>query len=378
MALAVGCSPKRRDEGPPSSGVGGAEGAGKTGSGSSLAGAAVLGGAGSAGAGSGAPIPPSPDGTVPGSLLPVAPGLPPPYDRFRPHMKEADVLAAIVDAGIKPHAAEADLELPNLTTYATAIPGVVATFDLDGDRRLSAVTFHGPASGHLRPLVLSRWGDGAPGAADPMFGIQREWPPSADGWRASLTYPDPHPDPTSMGAYMAHTTAMLRIERADNRGGRGAPGAAPTAAGAGTVTVTSTLWSQLGPQLGAPLESASAVLGRALLLETDDRDDAVPSAERPTRRQGYARLATPWSTEPWELVLHVDPATGKIADCAVTGTTDDEAARVALFASLRAAFGTPKTAISEAGRIEIAFATPALELRIGERSDTWMIVLRAR
>ena len=77
-------------------------------------------------------------------------------------------------------------------------------------------------------------------------------------------------------------------------------------------------------------------------------------------------------------MLHVDPATGKVADCAVTGTTDDEAARVALFVSLRAAFGTAKTAISDADRIEIAFTTPALELRIGERSDLWMIVLRAR
>ena len=324
------------------------------------------------------PIPASPDGTVSGALLPVAPGLPPPYDRFRPYMKEADVLAAIAEAGIMPHPAEADLELPNLTTYATAIPGVVATFDFDGDHRLSAVTFYGPAYGHLRPLVLARWGDGASGSAGPMFGIQREWPASTVGWRASLTYPDPHPDPTGMGAYMARTTTVLRIERADNRAGGGAPGTALTAAGAGTVAVTSSLWGQLAPVVGSPLASASAVLGRGLVLETDDRDDTVGHAERPARRQGYARLATPWSAEPWEIVLHVDPATGKVADCAVTGTTDDEAARVALFVSLRAAFGTAKTAISDAGRIEIAFTTPALELRIGERSDLWMIVLRAR
>ncbi len=302
---------------------------------------------------SGAPAP------APALAVPATPGLPPPFDRLRPRMKEADARAALADAGVK----QLDTPPPDITTtsgnpvFATSHPAIFAILRFYYDRRLGSIAFETTSVDALATPVLARWGGGSEDATS--WWVDHKWPANAAGWSATLRVPK-----EGQGMIVWKTSSLeLHAETA----------ATPATK---TLVLSAGLWLKLAGVLGKSLDDADATLGAPLARETRDDDEGAP--ERGAQRQGFATLSAPWSRGGWELVARTD-AGEKIVELELTGKTGGEDQRVALMDALRAAFGPPRPVVSAAGRLEIEQGTGTVVVRSREHDpESWIVTLRRR
>jgi hypothetical protein len=247
-----------------------------------------------------------------------------------------------------------DEQLYTQVIYEAGRPGTLAgLYYYHG--RLTKIRIQATDERVLLPAI-TRWGEGTITAEDGWRGIERRWDGTA-GWQATLTTkpkPDDHIAPSFK---VTDLTFVL--------GG----------AAAADPEVTHRGFAQIAPLIGSPLESAERVFP-GLRRETADSDESAP--ELGDARQGFATIVVPWSPWTWELVLSPEPKSSKIRTAVLTGSTDDEANRVALFSALRRAFGEPRPIISEAGRLEIEFLSPRVRVRCAETENQWVITVNRR
>jgi hypothetical protein len=107
--------------------------------------------------------------------------------------------------------------------------------------------------------------------------------------------------------------------------------------------------------VGSTLDAAQKRFGDEFRIESGDDDE--DAAEATGEKQGYARLSTPWSSEPWEATFQVDKKTKHIDQVTFHGQLADEHRRD-MFGALRRDFGAPKPEVDDNGTIGILYTAP--------------------
>jgi hypothetical protein len=284
-------------------------------------------------------------------------GPPAPFEKLRPRMKQADVLAILADANVRPAlSVPDDFSFGENQVYETGQPGVLAALSyVDG--RIVRVTIQAIDEGVLT-AVRDRWGK--PATVDPnaISGYETTWRAGATGWTASL-YTRPPPNASGLSLWKI---TELELETTTER--------------AGATVAVDDLFAKLVPLVGSSLVAAERTFGPGLRREIADTDESA--AERGEARQGFATVTVPWSPGPWELVLSPEPAADRIRTIVLRGATADEAGRVGLFGALRKALGVePRAVVSEAGRFEVQLATATVLVRVAEPSENqWNITIQ--
>jgi hypothetical protein len=276
--------------------------------------------------------------------LPSAIGPPRPLDQLRPLMKEADALAVLAAAGVKPIKPKAGTTLFALVggeaCYQTVLPDTYALLGFTGGR-LTEIQIRAVDPVSLSEPLIARWGKGT--FEDLSYEASHEWPASASGWHARLRLPprdNKYPDISGTRGTLSLIATNESTQQREQ-----------------LLAVDGKTFPQLASLIGASLADAEKTLGPALHRETADDEDRA--AEVGARRQGFARCKVPWSDSSWELVLRTDTS-DRIASIRLTGTPTTESRRIAMFAALKAAFGAPRPVVSPAGRVEIELGSSVI------------------